>query len=618
MRYQSSGSLLSSSAPLLLCGAVFSSILHAGIQSPQRRTSVLLGRVLDAGTERPVPGAIVSVNSQTSDTSFPRTASGGVQPRHTMTTTDGDFIVQGLDPGRYAITALAFGYSDIAVPVNIVEVTATDRFVRVTLHVWKYAAISGQVVDDSGEPIAGVPVSSLLRVSLGGALVLRQASVKALTDDRGIYRLSNLAPGSYIVGVLSSPMTLPVSLVRELDAAANDPQMAMALSRSLLPGGGRVESTDGLRAGDVVMQLSPPLAPPTPEGRLQVYPTVLYPGVAAIGEALPVTVSSGQEHDGVDLMLRARPAFRVSGRVVGPGDAMSKIAIRLLGTSAADRTDLEPGGAATAITDASGKFTFLGVAPGQYALTGMFVRDDPRSSDSALWVAQPLVVGESDIDDLALTMRPGARVSGRVEFTTAGSGSPDATRFRVHLRPIGAQSWRPSQGPVGADWTFHTGGEPPGRYVANISSPPGWTLQSMSVRGESNPDAVIDLGIDDVPGLVYMFSNRPSQVTGTVSDANSGTTFVDVIVFPADTSFWREGIFNSRRVSRVRASSSGSFAFPSLMLGDYYAVAVGARLTVAWEDPAFLERLIPGASKFSLKASQDTTLSLKSFAPRER
>jgi hypothetical protein len=57
------------------------------------------------------------------------------------------------------------------------------------------------------------------------------------------------------------------------------------------------------------------------------------------------------------------------------------------------------------------------------------------------------------------------------------------------------------------------------------------------------------------------------------------------------------------------------------MLGDYYAAAVSVRLAGAealasW--PAFLERLIAGATRLTLRADQDTTLELKTFSPRER
>jgi hypothetical protein len=603
-------------------GVAAVALAAAQTPSPDTGRAVLIGRVLDAGTDAPVAGAVVSLSPYTPVPA--RTLSGGAQPRHVMTTADGDFLVRDLEPGRYAITALAFGYEDATFPPNVVEVTITDRPVRVSVHLWKRAAISGRVVDDIGEPIGGVPVTALARVALGGALVLRQTFVQALTDDRGIYRLSNLAPGRYVVGVLSSATTLPASVVRDVDAASTDRAAAAALRRSLQPSGARIETGDGLRSGDAVLQLAGPMAPPAPDGRLQVYPTVFFPGASSIGDASLVSVGSGDERDGVDLTLSATPALRVSGIVSGPDGPMTKVAIRLLPPSAVDMTDYNPAGAATAITDANGAFTFLGVAPGQYTLKAAFVPGGTPTPDpaTALWAVQPVAIGERDVDDLVVTMRPGARVSGRVEFTgAAGSTAPDPGRVRVHLRPIGAQTWRPSQGPAAADWTFRTGGEPPGRYVANISAPADWTLQSVTVRGQSNADAVIELGTEDLSGLVYTFSDRPSQVTGAVVDANPETSFVDVIVFPADTSFWREGIFQSLRVARVRASSSGAFTFPSLMLGDYYAAAVSVRLAGAealasW--PAFLERLIAGATRFTLRADQDTTLELKTFSPRER
>jgi hypothetical protein len=538
-----------------------------------------------------------------------------------MTTADGDFLVRDLEPGRYALTALAFGYEDDAFLANVVDVTTTDRPARVILHLWKHAAISGRVVGDFGEPIGGVPVTALERVGVGGSLVLRQTYVQALTDDRGVYRLPNLRLGSYIIGVLSSTTTLPASLVPEIDAGAADRAVAAALRRTLLPSGSLIISTaDGLRAGNGMLQVTP-MAPPAPDGRLQVYPTTFFPGVSTMSEASPVVVGSGEERDGVDLALRAIPAVTVSGIVTGPDGPMSKIAIRLLPPNAADLTASDPAGVATAITDGNGAFRFLGVAPGQYTLKAAFVPYDERATEAspALYALVPLAVGDRGIDDLTVTMRPGASVSGRIEIArAAGSTDPDPARVRVHLRPIGASSWRPSEGVIAADWTFRTGGEPPGRYVVNISAPAGWTLQSLTVRGQSNADGVIDLGTDELSGLIFTLSDRPSRLTGTVADASGREGFVDVVVFPADTSFWREGIFQSRRGWRVRASSAGAFELDGLMLGDYYAAAVDARLTSRWQDPEFLERLIAGAERFTLRAGQDTRIELKTFAPRER
>ena len=47
-----------------------------------------------------------------------------------------------------------------------------------------------------------------------------------------------------------------------------------------------------------------------------------------------------------------------------------------------------------------------------------------------------------------------------------------------------------------------------------------------------------------------------------------------MIVFPADSNAWREGIFTSRRARKVHATSAGAYEIATLAPGDYYLVAV--------------------------------------------
>ena len=69
-----------------------------------------------------------------------------------------------------------------------------------------------------------------------------------------------------------------------------------------------------------------------------------------------------------------------------------------------------------------------------------------------------------------------------------------------------------------------------------------------------------------------------------------------VVVFPADTTVWRQGIFQSRRVGHVLASSTGAFDMAFLAPGDYYLTAVSARHALEWDDPVFLAGLCGGVN----------------------
>jgi hypothetical protein len=52
--------------------------------------------------------------------------------------------------------------------------------------------------------------------------------------------------------------------------------------------------------------------------------------------------------------------------------------------------------------------------------------------------------------------------------------------------------------------------------------------------------------------------------------------------------------------------------------GEYYLTAVSARYALEWEDPAFLERLVPGATRVTLAGGDHKIMSLMTFAPKGR
>ena len=56
----------------------------------------------------------------------------------------------------------------------------------------------------------------------------------------------------------------------------------------------------------------------------------------------------------------------------------------------------------------------------------------------------------------------------------------------------------------------------------------------------------------------------------------------------------------------------------TLAPGAYYFVAVAARFVTNWNDPAFLERLVPSATRVTLEAGETKTVPLSTVTPRDR
>src|SRR5262249_5629462 len=158
--------------------------------------------------------------------------------------------------------------------------------------------------------------------------------------------------------------------------------------------------------------------------------------------------------------------FRISGRLLGPDGPVHDLGVRLLSPgSEAFETD-RGFEAAVTVSDANGAFTFLGVLPGTYRLRVNRMPIAPIPGQPAapvLRAEQSLSVNSDDISDLTVSVRPGLKVSGRVQFS--GSKPPPQTlaQIGVGLRAVGAgvmdrasMTWTSPQG------TFTTNGDMPG------------------------------------------------------------------------------------------------------------------------------------------------------------
>jgi hypothetical protein len=377
-----------------------------------------------------------------------------------------------------------------------------------------------------------------------------------------------------------------------------------------------------VRVGDWVLQRKGPTPPPAPDGRMLAYATTLYPSTAVPSEATAIDLSPGEQRAGVDMVMRLSPAASVSGVLMGPSGPLANMSVRLRASGGGDGRDASPTGEFTTITSESGAFALLGVPQGQYVLSSTYVMY-PNANDhvaaASMWARQPLSVGDRDVTGLTLSMRPAIRISGRVEYR---GGSPPEGRRQVMLWPLNASMWRTVPAVVGADGTFESIGDEPGRYVLVWSDRTG-SVMSISIGGRVLTDQSVLLESSDVTGLVFTISSTPLHVTGTVVDANGApATHANVFVFPADTTTWRQGILSSRRRCITSVTTTGTFDCSGLSTGEYYVAAIDAQEVVhealmSKDDPAFLDQLVAGASRVTLTENTTAQVRVKLSSVKE-
>ena len=599
-------------------------------------TNALLGRVIEVGTDAPVGGAIVTLAGHFDASGKPATPGALGVTRElpptlsVMTTADGYFVFRHLPAGQFTVTTRALGYVNNDFPPTVVEVRESQKTTDVQLRVWKNVTIGGRVVDERGEPVTGLPVNALRRVASGGRVLLRRGGAPVLTDDRGVYRIADLAPGDYTVGVLSTTTTLPASVAAALDPSPANRETYMAWVRELMQSGySRTygcdtcisSSHEGHHVAGLVLQRPGTPLPPAPDGSPLGYANTFYPGTQRAQEATMVSLGSGESRTDLDLAVRLTPTVVVSGVVSGPDGPMKHLALTLA-PPGTDLNDFEKAGTASAVTDGRGGFAFLAVTPGEYLLTGSLTRivNEATYEGQPLWASQSLTVGDTGIAGVTITMQPGVRASGTLEFRGASAATDKPSQRQViFLQPVRAESWRTLPAVVQPDATFRTAGDPPGRYIINMSSVPGWFWQTTSIGGKPLLDEMIDLGAAELSGLVFTFGKTTNRVSGRVT-SGSGEPDPDaaVIVFPADSDAWREGILMNRRVRRVNATSAGSYEIATLAPGNYYLAAVSTRIALNWQDPEFLARLVGGATRLTLGAEDERTVPLRTLTPSRR
>lgn len=253
------------------------------------------------------------------------------------------------------------------------------------------------------------------------------------------------------------------------------------------------------------------------------------------------------------------------------------------------------------------RFQFADVPPGAYTLAARAALPAPagtaRSGVSApiLWASTEVSAEGQSLSGVSLMLQPGLSVTGSVRLDGASVVPADLSSARVSLAPMPGGQIAITAGAATVDATgqFTISGVSPGRYRVNatFTSAPAWIYRSTSVGGEDAIDRPIEIR-GAVEGLIVTFTDRPAQVDGKVQTA-AGTPSPDavVILFSADPTAWYS---QSRRIRSIPADTDGSYSIKTLLPGDYLVIAVDDVEPGEWFDPAFLQRLVPAATKITI------------------
>ena len=274
----------------------------------QTGTAVIRGRIVTADTGAAVRRAQVRAVSATSRDS-----------RIVTTDAQGAFEFRDLPAGRWDLSASKAGFVTMRFgqrrafeggrPIEVVDAQVIEK---VTLALPRGAAITGRILDEFGDPVAGARVQALRYQLVQGTRRMQPTGMNAQTDDTGAFRLYGLMPGDYFVSAT-------------LRAFPSDD----------------VADTTG-------------------------YAPTYYPGTGSVSEAQRIPLEVGEEAS-ISFGLMAVRTARVSGIVLNSeGGALANGMVALLPSDSSGQFQIGFGGGNRVRPD--GSFLLTNVAPGSYTL----------------------------------------------------------------------------------------------------------------------------------------------------------------------------------------------------------------------------------------------------------
>jgi hypothetical protein len=592
-----------------------------GAPAPTTGTGFISGQVVEVPSGRPVPDVQVAMSGRGAPPP-PGMRAGGIPQQVVVTDSQGRFFFSRLPNGIYTPRAVKNGYESRSIVT--VELTDAERVTDVKLRILPLSVISGTVRDVAGDPVVGTTMFAFRRGVVNGKPGWQQFG-RAVTDDRGAYRLSGLTAGDYLVCACArDPIPFDGQL---LTTIASEPIGLLAVAGRALAVG-----------ADVV----------TLDNTVKTFAPRFHPDAASAARATKIALAPGDDKTGVDVSLDLVRATRVSGRIVGAQSAVQASAVRLLpatdAESGIDFTQISP-----MLVQADGRFDFAPVPPGQYqmivghretgatgggpsgaALGFLGARGGsavpvaggrgggPGPAVELMWANEPVSVGENGVSGLVVGLNRGLTVRGRLQYAGAAPQPPaqQLQRAGVILNPINFVRMPFSvAGVVAQDGAFVAQGLAPGKYTVNVPALPGYpTLKSITLGGQDITDMPLDVGEKDLTELVVTFVDTPmGSLTVTTQMPPPAQAIDDIIavVFPADRKYWAESAAARRRFRSGPMSPKGVMNLSELPAGDYFVMVANAIDVLDWQDPARMDVLSRRAQRVTLSDGGKQTVEVR-------
>ena len=497
--------LLLQATLLAACVCACSTVALAQVEASSSKLGSIKGRVLSDG--QAVTNASITVSSVNS-------------PRHTRTVPsndNGDFEIKSLELGMYRLEVNAAAYVSLPVDPDEQIHRIGDS---VTVNMIKGGVITGKVSTADNDPVVAVRVRAMMiRDENGQRSQQPVQSFDRFTDDRGVYRIFGLLPGTYVV---------------------------FAGGRGLWGAGANAYDND-----------APSFAPSSTRDTAE-----------------EISLARGEERT-IDIRYRGTSGHSVSGNVKAATTPDSRWVTIKLERVVNSEPDVR---VSTYIRDAQG-FEFTGVADGNYLVWADY---GSQSGEVLRSEAKRITVNGADITGIELTVKPLASVAGVVTLESStieeckGKARPliEETLVSIQRNRSSKSLLQSSPDGVGA---FQLRNLEAGQYNFDIRFfPRYWYLRSLTMPGTK--DSTIDLARnwlilkagDRVSGVKATLAEGASSISGRVElSEEQRSAQIVVYVVPSKSDKADEVL----RHFAAPVAEDGSFSMDHVPPGRYWMLA---------------------------------------------
>jgi protocatechuate 3,4-dioxygenase beta subunit len=434
--------------------------------------------------------------------------------------------------------------------------------------------VSGRVTIKD-KPAPGITVG--MRQTMG--IFPLEKSFRAVTDQEGVYRITNVPAGSYdITTAAPAYVSVDANNPRGKNVIVGEDENIENINFSLVRGGvitGKITDSDGrplvhqhvnvFRASDFQQQQQQqPARQAFPAGSVQtddrgiyrlfglaagrykvasgrsdetgssnyyepsrvVYKQVFHPNETDQTKATIIEVREGSEANNIDIAMGAAiQTFNVSGRVIDAESGSPLPNIRFaFQRRVAERYEFSD---LSAVSNLQGNFTAEGLTPGKYGIM-MFGNQNQEMRAEAM----TFDVVDSDVTGVTIRMIKGGSISGVVVLEPEDKRAfAKLVEFQLRAFVTAAPSTNSSSGssifsPIGPDGSFRLPGLSPGQVNFWLmapfggTQPKGFTVLRVEHNGAVSPRGIELKESEQLTGVRIVMAYGTASIHGTVKIEN--------------------------------------------------------------------------------------------------